>query len=262
MGARITFKNLTIGYRSKHQLRAVASSIHASLLEDKLTCLIGANGVGKSTLLRTLSGFQPPLDGEILIQDTPLSDYSARELAQKIGVVLTNRMDTPQLSVQEIVGIGRSPYTGFWGTLSPADKKIVDEAIRQTGIQHLASRSITELSDGERQKVMIAKALAQQTSLIILDEPTAFLDFPSKVETLQMLRRLAHEQHKSILLSTHDVELALQIADQLWLMEANHLSIGTPKELAADGSLSRFIDRDGIRFDVEKMRVELSSTFS
>lgn len=109
---------------------------------------------------------------------------------------------------------------------------------------------------------MIAKALAQQTSLIILDEPTAFLDFPSKVETLQMLRRLAHEQHKSILLSTHDVELALQIADQLWLMEESHLSIGTPKELAADGSLSRFIDRDGIRFDVEKMRVELSSTFS
>ena len=262
MGAGITFKNLTIGYRSKHQLRAVASSIHASLQEDKLTCLIGANGVGKSTLLRTLSGFQPPLDGEILIQDKPLSDYSARELAQEIGVVLTNRMDTPQLSVQEIVGIGRSPYTGFWGTLSLADQKIVDEAIRQTGIQHLASRSITELSDGERQKVMIAKALAQQTSLIILDEPTAFLDFPSKVETLQMLRRLAHEQHKSILLSTHDVELALQIADQLWLMEENHLSIGTPKELAADGSLSRFIDRDGIRFDVEKMRVELSSTFS
>lgn len=109
---------------------------------------------------------------------------------------------------------------------------------------------------------MIAKALAQQTSLIILDEPTAFLDFPSKVETLQMLRRLAHEQHKSILLSTHDVELALQIADQLWLMEENHLSIGTPKELAADGSLSRFIDRDGISFDVEKMRVELSPTFS
>ena len=218
--------------------------------------------MGKSTLLRTLSGFQPPLDGEILIQDKPLSDYSARELAQKIGVVLTNRMDTPQLSVQEIIGIGRSPYTGFWGTLSSADQKIVDEAIRQTGILHLASRSITELSDGERQKVMIAKALAQQTRLIILDEPTAFLDFPSKVETLQMLRRLAHEQHKSILLSTHDVELALQIADQLWLMEENHLSIGTPKELAADSSLSRFIDRDGIRFDVEKMRVELSSTLS
>ena len=211
-------------------------------------------------MLRTLSGFQPPLDGEILIQDKPLSDYSARELAQKIGVVLTNRMDIPQLSVQEIIGIGRSPYTGFWGTLSSADQKIVDEAIRQTGIQHLASRSINELSDGERQKVMIAKALAQQTKLIILDEPTAFLDFPSKVETLQMLRRLAHEQHKSILLSTHDVELALQIADQLWLMEANRLSIGIPKDLAANGSLSRFIDRDGIRFDVEKMRVELSST--
>ena len=218
--------------------------------------------MGKSTLLRTLAGFQPALDGEILIQDKSLSDFSAQELAREISIVLTSKTDHAQLSAEEIVGIGRSPYTGFWGTLSSADKKIVDEAIRQTGIQHLASRSITELSDGERQKVMIAKALAQQTSLIILDEPTAFLDFPSKVETLQMLRRLAHEQHKSILLSTHDVELALQIADQLWLMEENHLSIGTPKELAADGSLSRFIDRDGIRFDVEKMRVELSSTSS
>ena len=262
MVSSITLKNLIIGYRSKHQLWAIASPVHASLQAGELTCLIGANGVGKSTLLRTLSGFQPPLDGEILIQDKPLSDYSARELAQKIGVVLTNRMDIPQLSVQEIIGIGRSPYTGFWGTLSSADQKIVDEAIRQTGIQHLASRSINELSDGERQKVMIAKALAQQTRLIILDEPTAFLDFPSKVETLQMLRRLAHEQHKSILLSTHDVELALQIADQLWLMEANRLSIGIPKDLAANGSLSRFIDRNGIRFDVEKMRVELSSTLS
>ena len=259
MVSSITLKNLIIGYRSKHQLRAIASPVHASLQAGELTCLIGANGVGKSTLLRTLAGFQPALDGEILIQDKPLSDYSARELAQEIGVVLTNRMDTPQLSVQEIVGIGRSPYTGFWGTLSSADKKIVDEAIRQTGIQHLASRSITELSDGERQKVMIAKALAQQTSIIILDEPTAFLDFPSKIETLQMLRRLAHEQHKSILLSTHDVELALQLSDRLWLMEENHLSIGTPRELAADGSLSRFINRDGIRFNEQKMRIEFET---
>jgi len=152
---------------------------------------------------------------------------------------------------------GRSPYTGFWGTLSAADKQIVASALQETGIQHLAQRNISELSDGERQKVMIAKALAQQTRIIILDEPTAFLDFPSKVETLQMLRRLAHEQHKAILLSTHDVELALQLSDSLWLMEQNRLSIGTPKLLAADGSLSRFIDRDGIRFNPEGMRIEI-----
>ena len=257
MGAGITFKNLTIGYRSKHQLRAVASSIHASLQEDKLTCLIGANGVGKSTLLRTLAGFQPALDGEILIQDKSLSDFSAQELAREISIVLTSKTDHAQLSAEEIVGIGRSPYTGFWGTLSAADKQIVAAALQETGIQHLAQRNISKLSDGERQKVMIAKALAQQTRIIILDEPTAFLDFPSKIETLQMLRRLAHEQQKSILLSTHDVELALQLSDRLWLMEESRFSIGTPKELAADGSLSRFINRDGIRFNKASLRIEI-----
>lgn len=291
MGATITFKNLTIGYRSKHQLRAIASSICASLQADELTCLIGANGVGKSTLLRTLAGFQPALDGEIMLsvkqpassssevskdyssdvlEDSSshlssktsgksLSAFSAQELAKIIGVVLTSKPDAAQLTVKEVVGIGRSPYTNFWGTLSPTDHQIVDDAIHQVGIPHLASRYIHELSDGERQKVMIAKALAQQTSIIILDEPTAFLDFPSKVETLQMLRRLAHEQHKSILLSTHDVELALQLSDRLWLMEENHLSIGTPRELAANGSLSRFINRDGIRFNEQKMRIEFET---
>ena len=259
MGATITFKNLTIGYRSKHQLRAIASSICASLQADELTCLIGANGVGKSTLLRTLAGFQPALEGEILLSGKSLSAFSAQELARIIGVVLASKPDVTQLTVKEVVGIGRSPYTNFWGTLSSSDHQIVDDAIRQVGIPHLASRYIHELSDGERQKVMIAKALAQQTSTIILDEPTAFLDFPSKVETLQMLRCLAHEQHKSILLSTHDVELALQLSDRLWLMEENHLSIGTPRELAADGSLSRFINRDGIRFNEQKMRIEFET---
>lgn len=257
MGATITLKNLSIGYRSKHQLRTVASAINASLPSDSLTCLIGANGIGKSTLLRTLAGFQPPLEGETLIKDKHLSSYSSQELAQEIGVVLTSRIDTPQLTVEEIVGIGRSPYTGFWGTLSSADKHIVADALQQVGISHLAHRNIQELSDGERQKVMIAKALAQQTSIIILDEPTAFLDFPSKVETLQMLRRLAHDEHKAILLSTHDVELALQLADHLWLMEPQQLSIGTPRELADKGSLSRFIERDGIRFDKENLRLEI-----
>lgn len=261
MESCITFKNLSIGYRPKHQLRVIASAVSASLHPGELTCLIGANGVGKSTLLRTLCGFQPALDGEILLQDQPLSAYPAQQLARQIGVVLTSRIDVPQLSVKEIVGIGRSPYTNFWGTLTPADQQIVDEAIHQVGIRHLALRNISELSDGERQKTMIAKALAQQTRIIILDEPTAFLDFPSKVETLQMLRRLAHDQHKAILLSTHDVELALQLADSLWLMEPGHLSIGTPRELSQAGSLSRFIERDGIRYDKENMKIEILPSF-
>lgn len=290
MEATITLQNLSIGYRSKKKdLRVIASAINASLLSDELTCLIGSNGVGKSTLLRTLAGFQPPLEGEVLLQGNPLSTYSAQEMAKEVSVVLTSKLDIAQLSVTDVVGMGRSPYTGFFGTLSSSDKQVIAEALYQVGISHLADHNIQELSDGERQKVMIAKALAQQTSLIILDEPTAFLDFPSKVETMQMLRRLAHnqdqsahkqkqsahkqkqsvhnlhksrslqEQHKSILLSTHDVELALQIADRIWLMEPGRLSIGTPRELSADGSLSKFIERDGIKYDKERMRIEINN---
>lgn len=263
METTITLQNLSIGYRSKQQLRVVASRLNASLPSGQLTCLLGANGIGKSTLIRTLAGFQPSLEGDILIQGKPLASYSPRQLAQEIGVVLTTKSDTPMLTVREVIGIGRSPYTGFWGRLTADDEKIVSEAICQVGIERLADRSLMELSDGERQKVMIAKALAQQTPIIILDEPTAFLDFPSKIEILQTLRRLAHDNQATILLSTHDVELALQLSDCIWLMEhdniqaGSHLSTGTAQELAADGSLSRFIDRDGIQFDKESLRIEI-----
>lgn len=251
----LTLQQLSIGYHlKKNQLRVIAPAMNVSLLANELTCLIGPNGVGKSTLLKTITGFLPPLDGNILLHNKKLTDYSPQEMAKEIGVVLTSKVDT-QLTVFDMVGMGRTPYTGFWGTLSEEDKQIVHDAILSTGISHLAKRNFQELSDGERQKVMIAKALAQQTSLIILDEPTAFLDYPSKVKTLQMLRHLAHEQHKSILLSTHDVELALQLSDHLWLMEEGQLHNGSPKELADNGALSHFIEHKGIHFDKEKLRI-------
>ena len=263
MESCITFKNLSIGYRQKHQLRVIASAVSASLQPGELTCLIGANGVGKSTLLRTLCGFQPALDGEILLQDQPLSAYPALQLARQIGVVLTSRVDVPQLSVKEIVGIGRSPYTNFWGTLTPADQQIVDEAIHQVGIRHLAQRNISELSDGERQKTMIAKALAQQTRIIILDEPTAFLDFPSKVEIMQLLHHLTRKTNKTIFMSTHDLELALQISDKIWLMDkANGISTGTPEDLALSGHLSNFFARKGIVFDKDTGLFRIDNQFS
>lgn len=256
MESAITLQNLTIGYHSKHLSRIVATSVNTSLMSGEVTCLIGANGVGKSTLLRTMAGFHPPLDGEILIRGKEMKAFRAHELAKEISVVLTSKLDPTLLTVEEIVGIGRSPYTGFWGTLAYEDKRVVSNALKQVGISHLASRNVTELSDGERQKVMIAKAIAQQTHIVILDEPTAFLDFPSKVETLQMLHRLAHEQHKAILLSTHDIELALQIVDKLWLMDA-HLSIGTPWELASNGSLGSFIERPGIHLDSSNLSIHI-----
>lgn len=253
----ILLKGLTLGYRTKKQTYIVAEGIDASLFQGELTCLIGANGVGKSTLLRTLSGFQPPLEGKILIKETgeDLCRLPAQELSHLVGVVLTTKLDVTNLTVQEMVGMGRTPYTGFWGTLSNEDKAIVEEAMKRVGISHLASRMIQTLSDGERQKVMIAKALAQQTPVIFLDEPTSFLDYPSKVEILQMLRKLARKLQKTIFLSIHDVELALQLADKIWLMEKGNLSIGTPRELADKGSLSRFINREGIRLDTSTLRI-------
>lgn len=258
----IQLDHLSIGYPSKHQQRVVAEDINASLYQGELTCLIGPNGIGKSTLLRTLAAFQPPLAGSILLNDGKqlLSHYTPQEIARLISIVLTNKTDAQKLSVNELIGLGRSPYTGFWGKLSATDQQLVDEAMQLVGITHLAQRKVSTLSDGERQKTMIAKALAQQTPIILLDEPTAFLDYPSKVETLQMLRRLAHQLHKTIFLSTHDVELALQIADQIWLMQpedTQRLSMGSPRELAANGTLSHFLDRDGIQFDPATLTIHI-----
>ena len=246
----IHIEHLSIGYASKHGVKEVSTDITADIFGGELTCLLGANGVGKSTLLRTLSAFQPKLSGRILIMGKEIGEYADKELARVLGVVLTERTEVRNLSVYELVGLGRSPYTGFWGKLSREDREMVDHSLAMVGITHLASRMIDTLSDGERQKVMIAKALAQETPIIYLDEPTAFLDFPSKVEIMQLLHRLSHDTGKTIFLSTHDLELALQIADRLWLMDKiEGISIGTPEDLALDGSLPRFFTRRGVVFD-------------
>ena len=268
----VVLKNLSIGYTQKGNEKVVAQGLNAAINSGELTCLLGCNGVGKSTLLRTLSAFQPALGGDIMLDSNgslhPLTSYTDKELSRMIGIVLTEKPDVRNMTVEDLVGMGRSPYTGFWGTLSADDKQIVADAIRMVGIEPLRGRMIHTLSDGERQKVMIAKALAQQTPIIYLDEPTAFLDYPSKVEVMQLLRRLAHEQQKTIFLSTHDVELALQLSDCLWLMETDshlspltpHLSVGTPRQLADDGALSRFIERDGIVFERDSLTLRVKTT--
>ena len=280
----IELKDLTIGYAQKNNTKVVASGINATLHSGRLTCLIGANGIGKSTLLRTLSAFQPSLSGEIFIDNEspiPLSTLTDKQLSRLIGVVLTEKPDVQNMTVFELVGLGRSPYTGFWGRLNEEDKEVVKESLRLVGIESLQDRLIQTLSDGERQKTMIAKALAQQTPVIYLDEPTAFLDYPSKVEMLTLLRHLARETGKTIFLSTHDMELALQIADELWLMTAGTpssdtaespsnnglcqnpkettLIIGIPRELAANGSLSHFIDRPGLHFDPQTLAIRVTN---
>lgn len=252
---------LTTGYRTNKGDRVVTSHITANLQAGELTCLLGPNGTGKSTLLRTLAAFQPALGGEMLLDGRPLDSFTSQELATRLGVVLTERPDIKGMRVREMVAMGRSPYTGFWGTLDATDERAVDEAILQVGIEPLARRMVHTLSDGERQKVMIAKALAQQTPIIFLDEPTAFLDFPSKVEMMLLLSRLAHTMQKTIFLSTHDLELALQIADRLWLLgKEEGVVIGTPAELAASGALPRFFSGPGIAFDPQSLRFTIQKT--
>ena len=263
MKPTVVLRHLCIGYQEGRHAHPIAPAIDASLYEGELTCLIGSNGVGKSTLLRTLAGFLPPLSGQVLIENEArqidISDCSLRQLSHLLNIVLTARPDVPNLRVDEVVGMGRSPYTDFWGKLSTEDKRVVEESLCMMGVSQLSKRNLGTLSDGECQKVMIAKALAQQTSIIFLDEPTAFLDYPSKVEMLQLLRNLAHNLGKTVFLSTHDVEMALQLSDRIWLMQAGRFETGTSHELAAKGSLSQFIDRKGIRLDKDSLSIKMES---
>lgn len=237
----IRLASLAIGYTGKHSVKTVAEGITDTIYSGELTCLLGVNGVGKSTLLRTLSGFLPPLSGEIDIMGKPLREYKETDLAKVIGVVLTEKSSLQNMTVEELVGMGRSPYTGFWGRLQKEDLKIVRDAIEMVGITELSERMVQTLSDGERQKVMIAKALAQQTPIIFLDEPTAFLDYPSKVEILHLLHRLSQDAGKTIFLSTHDLELALRVADKVWLMaKQGGVKTGSPADLIVDPETGRF----------------------
>lgn len=257
----VRLEHLDIGYRDKKNVRTVATDISATIRQGELTCLLGANGVGKSTLLRTLSAFQPKLNGSIFVGGRELSDYGDRELSRLIGVVLTEKPIVQNMTVRELVGLGRSPYTDFWGRMTDDDRRIVDESLALVGISHLEERLVDTLSDGERQKTMIAKALAQQTPVIFLDEPTAFLDFPSKVETMLLLRRISREAGKTVFLSTHDLELALQTADTVWLMDRQQgVAIGTSHELAQQGVLSRYVERPQVLFDKESLTIRIKTS--
>ena len=208
----IRLSHLSVGYSPS---LPVVSGINAVVRSGQLTCLTGENGIGKSTLLKTLTGFLSKLGGELLLDGREVGTFSQRELARQVSIVLTQKPDIQNLTVEEVAGLGRSPYTGFFGRLHDADRTVIADALAAVGIEPLRHRMIQTLSDGERQKVMIAKALAQQTPAILLDEPTAFLDFPSKAETFRLLQRMAHDRDKLILLSTHDLGLAVRFADCL-----------------------------------------------
>ena len=230
----ITLSNLSVGYQHPRRTpTTVLAQLNATLHAGQLTCLVGANGIGKSTLLRTLAAFQPPIAGQMHYysgeQAAPinLATLSQARLARLVSVVLTAKPSVENLSVEQIVALGRSPYTNIWGTLRADDRRMVAWAMDVVGITGLRHRLVQTLSDGERQKMMIAKALAQDTPVILLDEPTAFLDYKSKVEVLGLLARLAHETNKMVLLSTHDLEQVVHAADALWVVAKQQLGDGT-----------------------------------
>lgn len=229
----IKCEQLTIGYGS----RAIQHDLSFTLDDGTLTALLGANGCGKSTLLRTLAGLQPALSGECVFSMGARSELSSMgdrsELSKDIALVLTERVSVESATVRDVVSMGRYPYTSFLGTLSAADRRIVDEAMEQVGVAALADTFYNDHSDGEKQRVLIAKALAQQTPVILLDEPTAHLDLPSRIRTLNLLRRIAHEQGKTILISTHELDLALHTADHVLLMypPEQGVVLATPEEI-------------------------------
>ena len=245
-------KDLTIGYRTGKKEKIVHQHLNFQLHAGELTCLLGANGAGKSTLLRTLSASQPSLKGELLILDKTVSAYTEKERSRTIGVVLTDKTFTGGLSVYELVALGRQPHTGFFGRLTKEDRRIVEEAMENVGIAHKARNYTAELSDGERQKVMIAKALVQECPLILLDEPTAFLDVVSRIEIMHLLHRLAVEQNKAILLSTHDIEQALVLSDKLWLLtKGEGLQYGVTEDIILSHRMDSLFPHKDIRFDYD-----------
>ena len=254
----IRVSGLKVGYTHRRSAPVVVSGpLEASASEPCLTCLIGENGAGKYTPLRTHVGLQPPISGDVTCHGRSLCRMSAARRAREVAVVLTDKPFTGNMTAAEVVATGRSPYTGFWGIGGQADRDAVMNALRLAGISHKATCPLTQMSDGERQKVMIAKALAQDTPVVVLDEPTAFLDYPGKALTMRLLRRLAHEQHKTVIVSSHDLELVLQMADKLWMLTRQGIVEGTPHELAQSGCLGRFLGKAGLRLDADDLHISM-----
>lgn len=248
MQESVRLDNLSIGYRfRKGGNKVVHSGLNATLAAGELTCLLGLNGAGKSTLLRTLCRFQDPLEGRVLLNGEDIALVSPKAMAEKVAVVLTERTSGSGLTVREVVSLGRYPYTGYFGSLSAEDERIIDNSLSAVGMLSFAPQYLSSLSDGERQKILIAKALAQGCPVIILDEPTSFLDVSSRTEVFLLLKRLAREGGKSILIATHDVDLARKYADKWWLLGNGSLHVGSPEELIASGIAPSLFNRGQVQ---------------
>jgi len=251
MSANLLYTNdLGIGYSEKNSQRLLHRHLNLALKPGELICMMGPNGAGKSTLLKTLAGFIPLQEGEAFINEKSIRSLKEKDISQMVSVVLTEKLTIEDFTVRQLVSLGRYPYTGFFGRLNEDDEKMVDLAIAETGLEHFTDRKLSQLSDGEKQKAMIAKALAQETPIMILDEPTAFLDLPGRIEIMRLLRQLTVNKNKGILVTTHDLEQTLRFADKLWLIaQGKEMVCGAPEDLLLQGFIESFFAREGILFD-------------
>ncbi|WP_317041848.1 ABC transporter ATP-binding protein [Aquimarina aggregata] len=241
----------------KKKLNVVAADINLKLYEGELVGLVGANGIGKSTLLRTLSRVQPALHGSVYLSDKKLNTYKPVELAAQLSIVLTEQIASKNITVQELVALGRQPYTNWVGKMAEEDVEKVRKAIEVTHIEGLISRRCFELSDGQLQKVLIARAIAQDTPFIMLDEPTTHLDVYHKAYILKLLKRLAFETKKTILFSTHEIDFAIQLCDKMIVMNEDGFEFGRPKELVQCRAFSSLFPEDLILFDSKSGRYKV-----
>ena len=249
----VELHRLTLGYGERVLFRDAGIGFGWG----EFTALIGRNGTGKSTLLRTIAGLAKPMGGHITIDGTELGGMSPREIASMISFVSTDEVRVANLHVADVVALGRTPYTNWIGRLQDEDRQIVMRSLSLVGMEDFASKPIDRLSDGERQRVMIARALAQDTPIILLDEPTAFLDLPNKYEICLLLRELAHKQGKSIIFSTHDLSVALELCDTMAIIHDGEFGYGTPDHLIAEGRLQQLFDGTPLLFDEQARKVRL-----
>ena len=245
MTAMVETRALTIGYGCD---ALIQRNLNLKAYERDLICLIGTNGTGKSTLLRTLAGLLPPMSGHVLIQGRDITQMNNTERARAIALVLTDTVNVEHLTIRDLVAMGRFPHTDWMGRMATQDKKIIDNALKQVNLMHKAACNIMQVSDGERQRAIIAKALAQDTPLVLLDEPTAHLDLPNRIEIMMLLRRLSVGLHKCFILSTHELDLAIQMADKIWLME-DGITAGVPEDLMLNGHMQQAFQSAVFRFD-------------
>jgi len=248
----LQLSHVTIGYPAKHGTRIVQSDLSLTAGEGELIALIGKNGCGKSTLLRSIACLQPIWEGTMLLNGENLTQISPKRRARLLSVVLTEQQSVASFTVRELISIGRDPYTGWLGSLTDEDNRIISRAIEMTYLQGFEERNIHELSDGERQRVFIARALAQDTPVILLDEPTSHLDLPNRINILLLLQKLARETGKTIFISTHELETAMQVADKLWLMEKEKgVTVGVPEDMVLNGSFDTVFHHPSYEFDKE-----------